>query len=372
MINSEWEELKLFLPEGWEEMAAQTNTLTQLKKDKCPSNYLRLLMLHLACNLSLREASARAKLSGLMDVSDVAIMKRLQKAESWLFTMCVALFKEQGIRPVQDPSGLNVRLVDASIVKEPGKKGAQWRIHYSLQLSTLMCDSFELTLTKGEGTGESFKVHDVKQNDHIIADRGYSKASDINYIAEHNAYCTVRVNTSSLLFQDKKGKAFPLLSKVTSVKRVGFVKSWDVDVTYKKNKIPGRLCVIKKSKEAAKKSQDKARREAARRCYKLKPETLKYAKYIILFTTVPSNLKTPEEITEQYRLRWQIELTFKRFKSITELGSLPKYRADSSRAWIYGKLFVALLTEKMIRNAESFSPWGYGVPRVFRQKEPMA
>ncbi|VVS90462.1 transposase is4-like [Desulfoluna spongiiphila] len=353
-------------------MAAQTNTLTQLKKDKCPSNYLRLLMLHLACNLSFREASARAKLSGLMDVSDVAVMKRLQKAESWLFTMCVALFKEQGIRPVQDPSGLNVRLVDASIVKEPGKKGAQWRIHYSLQLSTLMCDSFQLTLTKGKGTGESFKVHDVKLNDHIIADRGYSKASDINYIAEHKAYCTVRVNTSSLLFQDKKGKAFPLLSKVTSVKRVGSVKSWDVDITYKENKIPGRLCVIKKSKEAAQKSQDKAKREAARKCYKLKPETLEYAKYIILFTTVPSALSTPEEITEQYRLRWQIELTFKRFKSITELGSLPKYRADSSRSWIYGKLFVALLTEKMIRNAESFSPWGYRVPEVFCQKESMA
>ena len=372
MIDSEWEELKLFFPENWADMAAQTKALFRLKKDKNPDSYLRLLMLHLSCNLSLRETSARAKLSGLMDVSDVCVMKRLQKAEDWLYAMCISLFKEQGIKPFLDPSGLNTRLVDASIIKEPGKTGTQWRIHYSLQLSTLMCDSFKLTMTKGVGTGESFKFHDVKPNDHIVGDRGFSKTSDIHHVNEHGAYCTVRVNTSALLFQNENGEAFPLLSKVNSVKRIGSVKSWDVNVTYGDKKIPGRLCVLKKSKKAAKVSQDKAKRAAARKCHKLKPETLEYAKYFILFTTVPSDLKTSEEIMEIYRLRWQIELTFKRFKSITELSNLPKYSDDSSRAWIYGKLFVALLTEKMIRHAESFSPWGYREPAYRCKEEPVA
>lgn len=372
MIDTDWNELKLFLPENWEELASTTNALKQLRKDSSPERYLRLLMLHLACNLSLREASARAKLSGLMNVSDVTLMKRLQKAEGWLYAMCVALFQEQGISPMRDNSGLNVRLLDASIVREPGKNGSQWRIHYSLQLSTLMCDSFKLTLTKGAGTGESFSIHDISKNDHFIADRGYSTASGIHYVAEHEAYCTVRVNTASLPLQDMEGNKFPLLTKVKTLKRVGTAKSWDTEVPFERKTVSGRICVIKKNKEAIKKSQEKVRKDAARKGHKVRPETLEYAKYIIVFTTVPHEILSHAEILELYRVRWQIELTFKRFKSITELGSLPKYRDDSSRAWIYGKLFVALLAEKMIRYAESFSPWGYRLYESATAQKPLA
>ena len=64
-------------------------------------------------------------------------------------------------------------------------------------------------------------------------------------------------------------------------------------------------------------------------------------------------------ILEWYRFRWQIELIFKRFKQIAELGHLPKHDDESAKAWIYGKLFVALLTEKLIQRASAFSPWGY-------------
>ena len=48
-----------------------------------------------------------------------------------------------------------------------------------------------------------------------------------------------------------------------------------------------------------------------------------------------------------------------RFKSLAQLGHLPKYDDESARAWLYGKLFLALLVEKIIRHAESVSPWGY-------------
>ena len=54
-----------------------------------------------------------------------------------------------------------------------------------------------------------------------------------------------------------------------------------------------------------------------------------------------------------------MELIFKRFKSVAQLGHLPKISDESSEAWLYGKLFVALLTEKLVRHAGSISPWGY-------------
>ncbi len=79
----------------------------------------------------------------------------------------------------------------------------------------------------------------------------------------------------------------------------------------------------------------------------------------MVFTT----LRVPEmgapQVLEYYRFRWQIELVFKRLKSLLAIGHLPKHDARSSRAWLHGKLLVALLTQKLVRLGSSFSPWGY-------------
>ena len=80
---------------------------------------------------------------------------------------------------------------------------------------------------------------------------------------------------------------------------------------------------------------------------------------MIVFTTFPAAEFTAGEVLEWYRTRWQVELVFKRFKSLTELGHLPRHDEQSARAWLYGKLFVALLVEKLIGHARAISPWGY-------------
>ena len=53
------------------------------------------------------------------------------------------------------------------------------------------------------------------------------------------------------------------------------------------------------------------------------------------------------------------EQTFKRLKSLLQLGHLKKFDKDGARAWLQGKLLVACLIEKLILTAERFSPWGY-------------
>ena len=75
--------------------------------------------------------------------------------------------------------------------------------------------------------------------------------------------------------------------------------------------------------------------------------------------TLPAAEFPPRHIAEWYRLRWQIELAFKRMKSILNFGQLPKHAPASCRAWLHGKLLVALLVERLIVHAETLSPWGY-------------
>ena len=44
------------------------------------------------------------------------------------------------------------------MVQEPGKTGSLWRIHYSFERPTLVCDYFEVAACEGEGSGESLRA----------------------------------------------------------------------------------------------------------------------------------------------------------------------------------------------------------------------
>ena len=62
-----------------------------------------------------------------------------------------------------------------------------------------------------------------------------------------------------------------------------------------------------------------------------------------------------EQILNLYCLRWQVELVFKRYKSILHLGSMPVKTKVSCDAWLHCKMLLALLIEKMLSGGD-FSP----------------
>lgn len=358
-MDEDWRLLLTFFPEGWDKIAKDCGALKGLRKDKSPENLLRILLIHLGCGHSLRETVVRARKAGIADLSDVALLKRLRKSKDWFYTMCVALFQERGVA-ISSEGNFQVRAFDGTQIKEPGKTGSLWRIHYSVSLPSLSCDFFKLTATEGIGTGESFSQFVIQSGDYILADRGYSTANGIDYVSSHNAYVTVRVNTQVLRFKDIHGTSFDLLEAVQSIHSTGVSRSWKVTVSNQnRSQVIGRLCVLRKTAEAIKLAQNKIRRKASKTGRNTKPETLEYAKYIILFTTFPENEFSTSDVLEWYRIRWQVELVFKRFKSLAQLGHLPKYDDESAKAWLYGKLFVALIVEKLIAHASSISPWGY-------------
>ena len=118
----------------------------------------------------------------------------------------------------------------------------------------------------------------------------------------------------------------------------------------------GRVCAIRKTEEAIKIALEGIRTEASRKGRQVQPSTLQFARYVIVFTTLPAAEFPAAAVLEWYRLRWQVELVFKRFKSPAQLGHLPKHNDDSAKAWLCGKLLVALLVEKLIRRALAISP----------------
>jgi hypothetical protein len=317
---------------------------------------MRTLLLHVARGYSLRETVVRARLARLATVSDVALLKRLRSAEEWFRTLCVALLQAQGIEMPQVHSQLRLRLVDSTTIKEPGKTGSLWRVHYSFRVPELRGDAFTLTPTKGMGTGDSLTQFTIAPGDHLIADRGYCHAKGIEHVVRNGGAILVRLNTAALPLFTPQGRRVPLLRRLAVLRQAGQIGEWVVHVHGATRVIVGRLCAIRKTEEAIKRAVKQLRRNASRDGEVLQPETLEYAKYIIVFTTFTPLTFSASVILQWYRVRWQVELAFKRLKSLVQLGHLPKADEQSARAWLYGKLFVALLTEQLIRRGQVLSP----------------
>lgn len=363
ILDENWQVLLSLFPPNWRDLAKTSGAMVRkLRNFSSEESVMRTLLLHVAKGYSLRETVVKAKAANIADVSDVALLKRLRLSENWFKAMCQSLLQDKGvaIKVNQDVSDIRMRLVDATNVKEPGKTGSLWRIHYSLSLPDLQCDFFKLTGTEGVGSGETLKHFPITKNDCIVGDRIYSTSQGISYIDHGGAYSLVRVNTQTLKFYVSTGKPFDLLGEINKLKADGQAAEWNVNVKKEDGSfIQGRVCVIRKSEEAIRQALKKLKKISYKKQTVLKPETMEFAKYIIIFTTLPANKYGLASVLEWYRLRWQIELIFKRLKSLAGLGHLPKYDDASSRAWLYGKLFVGLLTEKLIRYASEISPWGY-------------
>jgi hypothetical protein len=257
-------------------------------------------------------------------------------------------------------------------VKEPGKTGSQWRIHYSIRLPSLECDHFDLTAVEGDHTGERLGRFTFQAGELVLADAGYSNPPGVAAVVRQGADVIVRLNRVSLPLMDEKNRPFSLQKKIRSLRRAGEIAEWWVWVPSGDQQIAGRLCAIRKSEEAAQRAQRKLIRKEQKGKGKVTSEKREYACYVLVFTTLSKNQATTRQVLECYRLRWQIELTFKRLKSVVQLGHIPKQDDQSSRAWLYGKLFVALLSQKLARIGSAISPWGYYLAEEASPSQPVA
>lgn len=358
--NENWECLKRFLPERWEEMA-QPLGVWRRQPRSIPSTeaLLRLLLIHLADGCSLRETVVRAREGGLADISDVAMMKRLLSSGEWLRWMAVQLLQRRGVssEPPSWLSGYNVRTVDASVICEPGSTGTDWRVHYSLKLFGLQCDEFHLT---GPKVGESLLRFHVSAGDLILGDRAYGHVKGFRYVLNKDGHFLTRLRNKAFGLRDALGNDRSLTELLTPLD-IGEVGHWPLFSHVKgQEDIPLRICAIRMSEEAAEQAIRRAKKEQRKKQQALNPETLALHRYVVLATSLPETISARQAL-ELYRARWQIELAFKRMKSIMGLGHLPKGKENSAKAWIHGKLLVAFLAEALIEDGRLFSPWGYPI-----------
>ena len=348
-----WRIIARLLPQGWRHKCRELGALRRARAIPDEKVLLRLLLLHLADGCSLAETAARARQAGWCAVTPAAVFGRLQSAEQWLRWLAEQLWLQT--RKLVAHSPRRVIAVDATTVCEAGETGSQWRLHYAINLADLQCDFAVATDHK---VGETFRRVPLRTGDIVMGDRAYGNPPGVQHATEAGADVLVRISSTGLPFFTAGGERFSVLARLRGL-RVGKPASWPVCVRGPGRTIHGRLVVVKKSARSARAAVRKVKQRARKKGHTLKPATLKAACYVMIFTTLPAAAFSPVRVLKWYRLRWQVELAFKRMKSLLELGHLPKHAEASCKAWLHGKLLVALLVERLIREADAFSPWGY-------------
>lgn len=359
-LPEEWEILRQWLPDDLDERARKTGFMQRARGLQDAERWLRLILMHVAGGLSLQQTAVRARELGLARITSVALFKRLRNAERWLADLTQYLLAEHQrlfqIRP-SPAAPYRLRIIDATDVQEPGDTGTSLRVHYSLRLPQLSCDHYELTDDHG---GEKLGRFKFQPGELILADRGYSHRAGVAAVLQAGAQVLLRWNPVTFPVEGPEGEPWELLTQLRKL-RMRETGHWRVSFVFGNQRYPLRLCVRRKSRAKAERARKKALRKAARnRSGTPDSRSLELTAYVLVLTSVPPAALSAPQVLELYRLRWQIELAFKRLKSLLAFGHVPKSSDQSAKSWMQAKILTSLLIERVALCGRFFSPWGYG------------
>lgn len=353
-LPEEWAILRQWLPSDLEALARAKGFFTRRRGLQDADRWLRLILMHVAGGLSLKQTVVRARELGLARVSSVALHKRLKNAEEWLGSLTGHLLKQCWTDMAGRRSARTIRVIDATDIQEPGSTGTCLRLHYSLRLPEWRCDHYEVTDASGGEKLGRFKFH---KGEIILADRGYSHRAGAAAILEAGADFVLRWH-AALFPLLRGGKPFIPLKALRRLK-VGEVAEWEVRFEWAGQRHACRLCAMRKSRQATERARRKALAKARCNQGEPAPEYLELAQYVLVLSSLPTGQMSAGEVVEFYRSRWQVELAFKQLKSLLALGHVPKTNDETAMAWMQAKILVALLIEKVLVEGRFFSPWGY-------------
>jgi len=343
------------MPNGYEEACFKEKAIQRKRGIVLPGDLMMLCLFHLLNGCSLVEISEVARLVKLGDVSDVAFMKRFEGCNNW-FKWIISELVTGGTIQYQKPDWLKeyrVFAVDASDVTEKGRSGRTYRLHFALDIFNLESAQYNIT---AQDVGETLKNFVVGERDLFLADRIYGSISGMEHCMNNGGSFILRLRKNCFKMYDDKNQVVDLLKHLRPLECGATL---DLKVYAKGSggrRFALRVCVRKKTEESIAEAQKKLKRKESKRQMTIPDDTKEFNEYIVLATNLPDTI-TDDQVLELYRLRWQVEIHFKRLKSILDFGELPKRRSESVMAWLNGKMMVALLIERIIERGD-FSPTG--------------
>ena len=327
-------------------LARETRAFLRPREIKCANDLLRIILAYCLGGMGLRSTCAWAASIGLADLSNVALLGRLQNSTAWMQRLVEVLLAAGAGQAHAAARGRPVRLLDGTLVPKASVKARQsgefWRIHAVFDLPSERFSHFELT---DEKEAEHLERGPVVAGEIRIADRGYMSTERLAAVVAQGADVIVRSGWRRAKWLEVDGTKLDLIAALEAAADVGRIDRVIGLARSGTEPLQMRLVAIRKPAEAREDSRRKARREASKESVKIGNDTLVAAEWMILVTSLPADAFPADAIAELYQSRWRIEMAFKRLKSLIGLGGPPGQDMAVAKTWILAHLLMILLLE---------------------------
>lgn len=340
-------------------LARETKAIQRDRNIRGGANLLRLALARGPGGFSLRQSSGWVSLLDIAELSNPGVHYRMKQAAPFLAALVAHLLAAKTPGAELRWTGRTLRLADGTCVSKPGSKGTDWRVHGVLDLGSGGFSHLELTDKHG---AEALDRGAPVPGEIRIGDRNYARAPALKRFlaaAHGNADFIVRVGWNAFQLTTPRGKAFDLIEHLQNLP--ADMKPHEVTARAAaaggcKTALPLRLIIQRKTPEATEATRLALHRSATRKGKILDPRSLIAAEFMILATSLPRKGYKAADVLAVYRLRWQIELAFKRLKSLLHMDRLPTRNEQTSRSWLYAHLIVALLSDDVSQEFLDSSP----------------
>jgi DDE family transposase len=307
------------------------------------TDLLRALLAAVLLTTSLQQLGAWAVLADVADISAPAWHKRLLRSSAWLLWLLAELLSAPPApcRLIPHTTG-NLLLVDATRLGQEGGSGDDWRLHtaYNFTLGRLV----QVTVTDQTG-GEHLGYYRIQPGDIVVADNGYGYRRSVATVRKQQGHLVIRIRPSTFPFEQADGALVDVVAQLH--KRGPSVREWaGWCTTADGERYRVRLIAAKLPPREAAAARRRARQNATKHGRTVQASTLEVAGWVLLITTVPAPRWDAAAVLQLYRVRWQIELVYKRMKSILRLGRLRGRTRGSVEASIRALLVAWAVQER--------------------------
>lgn len=176
----------------------------------------------------------------------------------------------------------------------------------------------------------------------FLFDLGYFKLTALAQIAAAQAYFLSRLNHQTTLLEASGGRLHEVELARALQRETGALLEKAVFLGAR-DQVAARLIAARVPEAVVNERRRRARKTAKKRGYTPSQTHLTLLAWNLFVTNVPGTVWTPETVCKAYRLRWQVELIFKSWKSYLQLATLPTKTADPTLCYLYGRLLLILL-----------------------------
>jgi hypothetical protein len=340
-VLDEWPALLARLPAGLDEMARQTGALQRKRAVRSAGDLLRLVLAYSLWDWSLRQVGAWATVTDLAELSDVALRNRLRHSRLWLSQVLGhGLGQVRLSRPAHE---VRARIFDASVITQPGSTGTDWRLHLGFDVGLGRFDEWEVTDAHG---GETLLRHAVEQGDILLVDRAYGHRQGLGYVLQAGAHVIARINGQNLPMKTAQGKALDVRTWLAGLSPRTHTIERAVRVPTPAGEFELRLIARRLPPEAVAAAARRAAKTSRKNGTQLSHLTRVMAGWVVLASNLPAENWLRGDVLALYRVRWQVELLIKRYKSVLQLDHLRSKEAELAQVYLLGKALGALLLDQ--------------------------